>query len=311
VRADDEAAAVIHHRQPDPLGSVRDSKADALRRRRALREAEERSRRAEAEKALRATQAELAYAARIMTMGELAATLAHEVKQPIAAAVMSANACERWLRGDAPDLGEARDAAAQMVSHASRAADIVGHVGSLYRREPPQRKPIDVHDLLEEMVVLLRPEATRHSVAIRTELAERLPRVSADRVQLQQVLMNLMLNGIEAMQDTGGELVITADQTDGGELLVLVSDSGVGIPLEQADRIFEAFFTTKPNGTGMGLAVSWKIVEAHGGRLWVSPKAERGTTFQFALPADAPAASSPAALDGSADTRRPSPSSRR
>jgi signal transduction histidine kinase/CheY-like chemotaxis protein len=247
------------------------------------------SRRAEAERkeaqdALRTTQAELAHVARVMTLGEVAASLAHEVKQPIAAAVMNAKACERWLRRDTPDLGEAREAAARMVSDATRAADIVGHVGSLYRRDPPRRERVDVNEIIGEMIVLLRPEATRHSVAICTTLPERLPRVTADRVQLQQVLMNLMLNGIEAMRDAGGELVITAKRIGGGELLVTVSDSGVGIPAEHGDRIFEAFFTTKPGGTGMGLALSRTIVVAHGGRLWATANSGRGATFHFTLP---------------------------
>jgi signal transduction histidine kinase len=145
---------------------------------------------------------------------------------------------------------------------------------------------VDVNDMIHEMVALLRAEATRHAVAIRTELAEHLPDIIADRVQVQQVLMNLMVNGIEAMKDAPGELVITSQRTDDGPLLISVSDSGGGIPPEQAERIFEAFFTTKPRGTGMGLSISRTIVESHGGRLWVSANTTRGAIFQFTLPGE-------------------------
>jgi signal transduction histidine kinase len=167
-----------------------------------------------------------------------------------------------------------------------RASDIVDRVRSLYTRGTPHRELVDVNDMIQEMVVLLQHEASRHAVAIRTELAEPLPDIVADRVQVQQVLMNLMLNGIEAMKDAPGELVITSQRTDEGHLLISVNDSGVGVPPEQADRIFEAFFTTKPRGNGMGLSISRTIVESHGGRLWASADTTRGATFQFTLPGD-------------------------
>jgi signal transduction histidine kinase len=174
-----------------------------------------------------------------------------------------------------------------MVDAAIRASDIIDRVRSLYARGTPHRQLVAVNDMIEEMVVLLQPEASRHAVAIRTELADGLPGIIADRVQVQQVLMNLMLNGIEAMKDAPGDLVITSHGTDEGTLLISVSDSGVGIPAEQGERIFEAFFTTKPDGTGMGLSISRTIVESHGGRLWASANTTRGATFQFTLPGDA------------------------
>ena len=217
-------------------------------------------------------------------MGELAASLAHEVKQPIAAAIMDAKTCARWLRRDAPDVAEACAAASRMVKDATRAADILDRVGSLYRRDTPQREPVDVNEMIQEMLVLLRDKANRNSVSIRTELDSELRPITADRVQLQQVLMNLMLNGIEAMKDTSGELTVTSKETADGELLISVSDSGIGIAPDRADRIFEAFFTTKPHGTGMGLSISRKIIELHGGRVWASANSGRGATFQFTLP---------------------------
>jgi signal transduction histidine kinase len=219
-------------------------------------------------------------------MGELAASLAHEIKQPIAAAVTNARTCALWLERETPDLAEASEAASRTVNAAMRASDIVDRVRSLYTRGTPHRQLVDVNDMIQEMVVLLQHEASRHAVAIRTELAERLPDIIADRVQVQQVLLNLMLNGIEAMKDAPGELVITSQRTDDGQLLISVSDSGVGIPAEQTERIFEAFFTTKPRGTGMGLSVSRTIVESHGGRVWASANTTRGATFQFTLPGE-------------------------
>jgi C4-dicarboxylate-specific signal transduction histidine kinase len=248
------------------------------------------SRRAEAERkqaqdALRATQAELARVARVMTLGELAASLAHELKQPLAAAVMNAKTCVRWLQRDTPDVVEAGDAAARLVDEATRAADIIDRVRSLYQRGAPQRDRVQVNDLVREMIALLQHEANRHRVPIRTELAERLPAVTADRVQLQQALLNLMLNGIEAMRDAPGALVITSKRAEEGQVEIAVSDSGTGLPADPPERIFEAFFSTKPEGTGMGLSISRTIVESHGGRLWATQNSGPGATFHFTLPA--------------------------
>jgi PAS domain S-box-containing protein len=238
---------------------------------------------------LRQVQADLAHINRATTMGELTASLAHEINQPIAAAVTDARTCLRWLAREQPDLGEARDSAARMVNAVTRAADIISRLRQLFKKGAPQTSFVDVSAVIQEMVVLLRSEASRHSVSILTELSENLPRVVADRVQLQQVLMNLMLNGIEAMQDTKteGQLTIKTLMSEGGQLLISVSDTGVGLPREQADQIFNAFFSTKAQGTGMGLSISRSIVESHGGRMWATPNSERGATFNFTLPAAA------------------------
>ena len=243
------------------------------------------SKRAEQERdKLRRLEADLAYMSRVITMGELAASLAHEIKQPIAAAMTNANACERWLSREAPDMTMASYSAALMVTDVTRAADIIDRVGSLYRRDAPELKRVDLNEMIREMVVLLQATANRNSISIRTELDVGLPTATADRVQLQQVVMNLMLNGIEAMKDVGGDLTVTSNRTEDGQLLISVRDAGIGLPLDQTERIFEAFFTTKPQGTGMGLSISRKIIESHGGRLWASAHTGGGATFQFRLP---------------------------
>jgi signal transduction histidine kinase len=235
---------------------------------------------------LRQAQADLAHINRVTTMGELTASLAHEIKQPIAAALINARTCLRWLGRDDPDMSGAREAASRLVTDVTRAADIIGRVSLLFKKGALQHELVDVNELIREMIVLLRSEAGRHSISIRTELAEDLPKVMADRVQLQQVFMNLMLNGIDAMKETtgGSELTIRSKAGD-GQLLISVSDNGVGLPREQADQIFSAFFTTKHNGTGMGLPISRSIIESHGGRLWAACGPGRGATFQFTLPA--------------------------
>jgi PAS domain S-box-containing protein len=235
---------------------------------------------------LRQAQADLAYMSRVITVGELAASLAHEIKQPIAAAVMNAKTCARWLQRDVPDIEEACEAASRVVKDTTRAAEIIDRVRSLYRRDTPQRELVDLNEIVREMMVLLQDEANRYSIPISGELTQGLPKVMADRVQLQQVLMNLMLNGIEAMKDTGGELTVTSKSTKDGQLIVSIRDSGIGLP-EHPDRIFEAFFTTKSQGTGMGLSISRTIVESHSGRLWASANTGRGATFHFSLPTQA------------------------
>jgi signal transduction histidine kinase len=219
-------------------------------------------------------------------MGELTASLAHEIKQPIAAAVTNAKTCLRWLGREQPDVAEAREAAARIIKDVTRASDIIGRISVLFKKGALQRELVDVNELIREMIVLLRSEANRYSISIRTELAEDLPKVMADRVQLQQVFMNLMLNGIDAIKETGGggELTIKSEAGD-GQLLISVSDTGVGLPPEQAEQIFKAFFTTKDNGTGMGLPISRSIIESHGGRLWAAGASGSGTTFHFTLPA--------------------------
>ena len=242
-----------------------------------------------AEEALRQAQADLAHVSRVTTMGELTASLAHEVNQPITAAVTDANACLRWLTRDAPDVEEARAAAARIVKDAMRAADIVSRIRLLFQKSTPPRELVDLNEVIREMVVLLRGEATRYAISIRTELALDPPLVMGDRVQLQQVVMNLLMNGTDAMKEVEGprELAITSQPADKEECLVSVIDTGVGLPAQQADQIFNAFFTTKPHGTGMGLSISRSIVESHGGRLWAATNAPRGASFYFTLPSKA------------------------
>ncbi len=239
-----------------------------------------------AEEALRQTQADLARVSRVTTMGELTASLAHEVNQPIAAAVTSANSCIHWLAADIPNLEKARAAAMRIVKDATRAAEIITRTRLLFQKGAAQQEVVDVNEVIEEMIVLLRGEAMRYSLSVRTELAPDLPPVLGDRVQLQQVLMNLMVNSIDAMKNVDGmrELAIKSQRAENEELLVSVSDTGVGLPPGQADQIFNAFFTTKPHGTGMGLRICRSIVESHGGRLWVDNSALRGATFYVSLP---------------------------
>jgi PAS domain S-box-containing protein len=246
------------------------------------------TKRKQAEEAVRQAQADLAHVNRVTTMGELAASLAHEIKQPIAAAMTNANTCLRWLTRAQPDVAEARAAASRIVKDATRAADIISRIRLLFKKAASQRELVDINDVIREMIVLLRNEATRYSISIRTELAEDLPKVLADRVQLQQVFMNLMLNGIDAMKDVNGvgELRIQSQRDESDQLQVLVSDTGIGLPPEQADQIFNAFFTTKPEGTGMGLPISRSIIESHGGRLWATANSGRGATFHFTLPSE-------------------------
>jgi len=248
----------------------------------------ERRRTDEERERLRQVQADLAHVTRVTTMGELAASLAHEIKQPISAAVTDAKTCLRWLGRDDPDMAEAREAASRVVKDVMRAADIISSISLLFKKGALQHELVDVNELIREMVVLLRSEASRYSISIRGELADDLPKIMADRVQLQQVLMNLMVNGIEAMKDmgTGGELTIQSQQDDHRQLLISVGDTGVGLQPEQAEQIFNAFFSTKPQGTGMGLPISRSIIESHGGRLWATAHSGRGATFQFTLPSE-------------------------
>jgi PAS domain S-box-containing protein len=238
-----------------------------------------------AEEALRQSQAELAHVSRVTTMGELTVSLAHEVNQPIAAALTNAKTCMRWLARDSPNIDEAREAAMRIVEDGTRASDIISRVRLLFEKGRPERTSVDVNELIREMIVLLRSEALRDAIAIRTELAADCPSVMSDRVQLQQVLMNLIVNGIDAMKHVQGarELVIASQCTGPDQVRVSVSDTGVGLP-PQTDQIFKPFFTTKPHGTGMGLSISRSIVESHGGRLWATENPSRGATFHVALP---------------------------
>ena len=239
-----------------------------------------------AEEVLRQAQEDLARINRVNTMAELTASLAHEVNQPIAAAVANADACVRWLARDPPNLEEARAAALEIMKDGTRAAEIIDRIRQLFKKGTPQRELLDVNEVIREMIVLLHSEVARCSISVRTELAAELPEVMGDRVQLQQVIMNLIGNSIDAMKDMDGtrELAIKSQRAENGHLMVSVSDTGVGLPPRQADQIFNAFFTTKLHGTGMGLSISRSIVESHSGRLWATDNDPRGTSFYLILP---------------------------
>jgi len=246
----------------------------------------ERKRAEEERERLRQAQADLARVNRVATMGELTASLAHEVNQPIGAAVTNASTCVRWLAGETPNLEEARAAALRVVTDGRRAAEIISRVRQLFKKGSTERELVELNQVVREMIVILQAETARLHIVVTMDLAERLPQIMADRVQLQQVMMNLIMNSIDAMKDVDGakELGISSRLVESEEILVSVSDTGVGLPLQDADQIFNAFFTTKLHGTGMGLRISATIVESHGGRLWADNNAPRGATFHFALP---------------------------
>jgi signal transduction histidine kinase len=208
------------------------------------------------------------------------------VNQPIAGAVASAQACLRWLSGDSPNIENAREAAKRIVRDGTRASDIITRTRLFFTKDTSQRELVDVNEVIREMIVLLSSEATRYAISVRMELVADLPHVMGDCVQLQQVLMNLMMNSIDAMRDVDGtrELVVGSQRAESGQVIVSVSDSGVGLPPRQADQIFNAFFTTKPHGTGMGLSISRSIIESHGGRLWAADNSPRGASFRLVLP---------------------------
>jgi PAS domain S-box-containing protein len=282
-RADDVIRllrGIGHHNPSQDSGEYVGITVDITERKRAEEEREK----------LRQLEADLAHVNRVNMMGELAAALAHEIRQPIAASITSANACLRWLARDPPDLERARAAAARIEQDGNRAADVINHLRSFYKKgTPPEREIVDLKDVIRELTALLRKEAVRHSIKIHSELHEERPHVLADRVQLQQVFMNLMLNAIDAMKDTGGKLTISSRLAPEGQLIVSISDTGVGLPAENTERIFDAFHSTKPQGTGMGLAITRSIVEAHGGRVWATANQEAGATFHFTLAAKAEA----------------------
>jgi len=269
-----------HHNPSQGIGEYFGITMDITERKRAEEERER----------LRQLEADLAHINRVNMMGELAAALAHEIKQPIAASITSASACLRWLAHDPPDVERARTAAARIEQEGNRAADIINSLRSFYKTgTPAERQWVDVKDTIREMTALLRTEAARYSVTIRPEFEADMPNILADRVQLQQVLMNLMLNAIEAMKDTGGELSIRSGVNPEGHLTVSISDTGVGLPAEGTDLIFDPFHTTKQQGTGMGLTITRSIVESYGGRVWATANEGAGATFHFTLPTGAEA----------------------
>ncbi|HYY28041.1 MAG TPA: PAS domain S-box protein, partial [Chthoniobacterales bacterium] len=238
------------------------------------------------EVSLREAQAELAHVSRVTTMGELAASIAHEVNQPLAGIVTNANASLRWLAGDSPNLAEAREAIRRIVRDGNRAGEVVSRMRALFKKTRTTMESLDINEAIEEVVILTQSEARRNKVTLRMELAANLPPVLGDRVQLQQVIMNLILNAIEAMSTVGyreRDLVIRTRRGDGDEVRVAVRDSGIGLDPVRAERMFDAFHTTKPGGLGMGLSISRSIVESHGGRLWAISNEGPGATFQFTL----------------------------
>ena len=269
-----------HHNPSEEIGYYVGITMDITERKRAEEEREK----------LRQLEADLSHINRVNMLGELATALAHEIKQPIAASITSAGALLRWLAHDPPDLERARAAATRIEQDGNRAADVINRLRSFYKKGPPSgREIVNVKEIIQEMTVLLRDEAIRNSVTIHSELDTDPPNVLADRVQLQQVFMNLMLNAIEAMKDTGGELTITARPNPEGQVIVSISDTGVGLPKESTEQIFDAFYTTKQEGTGMGLAITRSIVESHGGRVWATAHEGAGATFHFTLPIEAEA----------------------
>jgi PAS domain S-box-containing protein len=243
--------------------------------------------RKQAETALYQTQAELAHVTRVTTLGELAASIAHEINQPLAAIVADTTASINWLAIDPPDLDRIREALGAVVKDGHRAADVIQRIRELARKTDPRKARLDVNDVVRDVVPLVRTELLSHAVSLRAELTSALPAVMGDRVQLQQVVLNLIMNGIEAMtavEDRSRDLVIRSCRHQGDQVVVAVQDTGVGVDPTSLDRLFNAFFTTKAGGMGMGLSIARSIVEAHGGRLWAMANADHGATFQFELP---------------------------
>jgi C4-dicarboxylate-specific signal transduction histidine kinase len=240
------------------------------------------------ERQFRETQMELAHANRVATMGQLTASIAHEVRQPIAATVNNAQAALHWLSSQPPDLEEARQALGRIVRDASRASEVIGSVHALVGKAPPQKDALAISEAILEVIGLLHGEALKHRVTVQVQLADGVPPVHGDRVALQQVVLNLIMNAIEAMSSVGigpRELLVSSEQATSGEVLIAVRDTGPGLDAAQLERLFEAFHTTKPGGLGLGLSICRSIVEAHGGRLWATAWEPQGALFQFTIPA--------------------------
>jgi C4-dicarboxylate-specific signal transduction histidine kinase len=243
-----------------------------------------------AEEALQKAQAELAHVSRLMTLGELTASISHEVNQPIAAVVTNGQVCLRLLALETPRPDDVRTTVERMVRDAHRASEVIQRIRALAKRTEPQMVSLDINDVIREAILLVQREVLSHGVSLQTELASALPPVLGDRIQLQQVVINLLINGVEAMApitDRPRQMLIRSQQQEAGQVHVAVQDSGIGIDSETAERLFSAFFTTKPSGMGMGLSISRSIIRAHGGRLWVSPNPDHGAAFQFTVPTNA------------------------
>jgi PAS domain S-box-containing protein len=239
-----------------------------------------------AEEKLRKAQTELAHVSRLTTMGELAASIVHEVNQPLTGMITNADASLRWLAAAAPDLAEARETISRIIRDGKRATDVISRLRSLFKKASSAKERLDINETIQEVVILTQSEVRRHRVALRTELAADLPSVTGDRVQLQQVLMNLILNGTEAMstvKDRERVLLIRTERGEGSQVCVTVRDSGMGFDPQSAERIFDAFHTTKAGGLGMGLSISRSIIESHGGRLRARLNDGPGATFQFTI----------------------------
>jgi PAS domain S-box-containing protein len=243
--------------------------------------------RKQAEEALHKARAELAHVTRVTTLGEMTASIAHEINQPLAAVVTNGSACLRWLMGESPNLEEAREASKRVIRDGNRAGEVIARIRALMQKTETQKAQLDINEAIQEIVLLTQNEAARKGVRLHLELAANLPPVFGDRVQLQQVALNLVMNGVEAMaavSDRPRELVICSRTHESDKVLVAVQDCGVGIDQEDLEKIFSAFYTTKSQGMGMGLAISRSIIEAHGGRLWASQNEDEGATIQFTLP---------------------------
>ena len=246
-----------------------------------------------AEEALQKAQGELAHVTRVMTLGELTASIAHEVNQPLAAVVTNGQAGLRWLALETPRLDEVRAAVERIVRDGNRASEVIQRIRALAKKNPTLMVSLDINDVIRDAILLVQREVSSRGASLRTELASALPAILGDRIQLQQVVVNLVINGVDAMAtitDRPREIIIESQPHETREVLVSVRDAGVGLDAESADRLFNAFFTTKPSGMGMGLSISRSIIMAHGGRLWASPNAAHGAAFQFTVPIEAKAA---------------------
>jgi two-component system, LuxR family, sensor kinase FixL len=240
-----------------------------------------------AEEALQKVQTELAHVTRVMTLGELTASIAHEVNQPLAAIVTNGNACLRWLGGATPNLTEARLAVERIIKDSYRASEVIARIRTLVKKAPPRNDWVDLNEVIIEVFTLAQREARRNRVYLKRQLRDDLPPVRGDRVQLQQVILNLIMNGLEAIaknKDGARELTVSSDLDGSNGVIVSVSDSGEGLDPANFERVFDAFFTTKPDGMGMGLAISRTIIESHGGRLWAKANTPKGAVFEFTLP---------------------------